>query len=81
MICRCRIYNSPVDVELLSVEAVPVDFLELDPGAVEQIGVDLVEAEHAADELLVEQVVAVHRLGHDHRHLGRHELHVGVALP
>lgn len=75
-----RVFASPVSVILLSVEAVPIDFSELNPGAVEQVWMDLVEPQHAADKLLVKQKVAVHGLGHDKSHLRRHELHVSVAL-
>ena len=71
---------SPVSVVFLAVEAVPVNFSELDPGAVEEVGVDLLEAQHAADQLLVEEVVAVHGLGDDNGHLRGDKLNVRVAL-
>lgn len=73
--------TSPVSVILLSIEAVPVHFPELDACPVEEVGVDLVEPKHAADELLVEQKVAVHGVSHDAGHLRGDELHIRVALP
>lgn len=61
--------QSPVRVVLLTIQAVPVDLSEFDARTIEEIRVDFVEAEHAADDLLVEKVVAVHGLRHDACHL------------